>query len=192
MVVWFVGLIQVITKAGYSPWWILLPVSLPVLYLITIATVFQGFGGIGTYGAFDVQGVVNEAAVLGLLTFLDIIANFAMFVVFAFSDWPVMQAARSRYPSAGGGGRGPRLPRTTAGLDSGGGQALHAPGASPLDLQGQPAGWHKTGPVGSGEQSYWDGTTWTARRRWSGGDWVDLPLDQPASVGPEGTGQPQT
>ena len=35
-----VGYIQIITKAGYSPWWILLPLSIPVLWLIAVFTTF--------------------------------------------------------------------------------------------------------------------------------------------------------
>jgi hypothetical protein len=173
MVLTIVAYIQIITKAGYSPWWILLPLSLPVLWIISIAITFSGFSNVGTYGFFNVQGVADEAVVLGVVTFLDVIANFALLLVFAFSDWPVLQAARSRHMPRSGGG-GPRLPQRPPGSPP--------PATAAPDLAGQPPGWHKSGAVGSGEQSYWDGSAWSARRRWSGGAWVDIPL---APVGPD-------
>ena len=91
--------IQIITKAGYSPWWILLPLSLPVLWLIATADAFHGFSsGLGTFGVFDPQGIADQEKALGWLILLDIIANYVMLVAFAFSDWPVIQAARSQFP----------------------------------------------------------------------------------------------
>ena len=115
-----VSYIQIITKAGYSPWWILLPLSLPVLWLIATADVFHGFsGGFGTFTLFDPQGIADQEKALGWLILLDIVANYAMLLAFAFSDWPVMQAARSRYPSGDGtGGRNAR-PSPAAALGSG-------------------------------------------------------------------------
>ena len=193
MILSVVAGIQVITKAGYSPWWILLPLSLPVLYTVELAVVFHGFSSsLGTYGAFDLQGIVDEAKVLSVLALLDLLANYAMFMVFAFSDWPVMQAARSRYAGPGGSGRGSRSSPAPSGPGARGDEVLPARPHSVPDLEGQPAGWHKTGAVGAGEQSYWDGSSWTARRRWSGSVWVDLPLQEPSPVGPGETsaGQP--
>jgi hypothetical protein len=35
-------------------------------------------------------------------------------------------------------------------------------------------GWHSD-PDHMSEQTYWDGKSWTARRRWSGESWVDIP-----------------
>jgi hypothetical protein len=186
--------IQIITKAGYSPWWILLPLSLPVLWLIATADAFHGFSsGLGTFGVFDPQGIADQEKALGWLILLDIIANYVMLVAFAFSDWPVIQAARSRFPAAGdtGGRSAPRLPQRPSGPAPAPGP-ISGPMGDPSapSPQGQPAGWYKSGPVGAGEQSYWDGSVWTAKRQWSGGDWVDLPLAQPQPVGSEGTPAP--
>jgi hypothetical protein len=183
MVLTIVAYIQIITKAGYSPWWILLPLSLPVLWIISIATAFSGLSGVGTYGLFNVQGVADSAEVLGVVTLLDVLLNFVFLLIFAFSDWPVMQAARSRHaPRTGGGGRGRAEPPA----------GPIGPTPTPLPAvvpgsDGQPPGWVKTGPMGSGEESYWDGAAWTAKRRWSEGAWVDLPF---VPVGPHGATQP--
>jgi hypothetical protein len=39
-------------------------------------------------------------------------------------------------------------------------------------------GWHSD-PDHMSEQAYWDGRSWTARRRWSGEAWVDLQQGPP-------------
>lgn len=184
-----VGQIQIITKAGYSPWWILLPLSLPLLWLIALATTFADLSQIGAYGTADIQAVVAEAKILAVVAFLDLLANFAMFLVFAFSDWPVMQAARRRNSPSGGGFHRPHRPVS---FDPGAGVAqVRSQLAGFPNVEGQPPGWYKSGPIGAGEESYWDGSTWTARRQWSGGDWVDLPMPQPEQVGPDGAPPPQ-
>jgi hypothetical protein len=181
-----VGYIQIITKAGYSPWWILLPLSIPVLWLIAVFTTFSGISEVGTYGFFNLQGIATEAKVWSVVAFLDVLANFAMFLVFAFSDWPVMQAARSRHTPRSGGAPGSPLRFPGPGGVSGpvAGAMAMAAAAPTSALEGQAPGWYKSGPVGAGEQSYWDGSAWTASRRWSGGDWVQVPT---ASVGPDGS-----
>jgi hypothetical protein len=52
-------------------------------------------------------------------------------------------------------------------------------------MTGQPPGWQRSGAVGAGEQSYWDGSAWTARRRWHNNAWVDLPVEATAPAGTE-------
>jgi hypothetical protein len=185
-IVYFVGLVQIITKAGFSPWWVLVPLSLPILWFIEIGIVFNGFGNLGTYGAVNVQAFADEGAGVAGLIFLDIVFNFVMFLVFAFSEWPVMQAARNGYRSRGGGsapGRPSYDPRTGPG--GGVPYGAVAPSTTPSDMTGQPPGWQRSGAVGAGEQSYWDGSAWTARRRWQSNAWVDLPLEATAPVGTE-------
>lgn len=183
-VVYFVGLVQIITKAGFSPWWVLVPLSLPILWFIEIAIVYNGFGDLGTYGAVDVQAFADGGAGVGALIFLDVILNFVMFLVFAFSEWPVMRAARTG-SGARGGGYVSNRPSYDPRSNPGAAYAGAPPNAGSPDMTGQPPGWHRSGAVGAGEQSYWDGTAWTARRRWQNNAWVDLPMEQAAPVGPE-------
>jgi hypothetical protein len=177
IVVAVVGQIQIITKAGYSPWWILFPLSLPVLWFISIAVAFGGLSSsIGTYGVFNLQGVADQAAVLGTVTLLDLIANYVMFIIFAFSDWPVMQAARARHPQqpgpypGGPGTYGPPAGRPPA--------TSPFPGVGPpppVATQVRPMGWHRVDE--STDEQYWDGRSWTARRRPKGdGGWVIIPV----------------
>ena len=161
IVVTVVGQIQIITKAGYSPWWILLPLSLPVLWFISIVEAFGSLtSNIGTYGVFNLQGVADQAALLGVLTLLDLIANYVMFIVFAFSDWPVMQAARGRHPQQPGpyaGGPGTYRPPPSRPPAA----ASAFPGVGPppsMATQVRPMGWHRlttrrtssTGTAGAG------------------------------------------
>jgi hypothetical protein len=177
-VVTVVGSIQIITKAGYSPWWILLPLSLPVLWLVSIAIAYGDLSSaVGTYGAFDIQTVVDQAKVLSTLTFLDLLANYAMFLIFAFSDWPVMQAARARHtpgpnPYLGGPasyGPAPGRPAPAAGPFAG----VEPPPVVATAVR--PRGWQRVDD--SSDEQYWDGRTWTARRRPSSeGGYVIIPL----------------
>jgi len=41
---------------------------------------------------------------------------------------------------------------------------------------GREVGWH-VDPEHLSEQAYWDGQSWTARRRWSGTAWVQVTSD---------------
>jgi hypothetical protein len=172
-----VGWIQIITKAGYSPWWVLVPLSLPVLWLISTFLLYSDFNGLGTYGAYNLGPVEAGETTLAVFIFLDVIFNFIMFLVFAFSDWPVMQAARSGR-AYGGGTFGSR--KSASGIPAQFAAPLPIVTEAPLpNLEGQPPGWHRSGAVGAGEQSYWDGSAWTARRKWQNNDWVELPLPLP-------------
>jgi hypothetical protein len=214
-----VAYIQIITKAGYSPWWILLPLAMPVMYFVTFAvlvhdSLHQPFGTSG------VTTLTNDFGFLGTIDFLVALANFVMFLVFAFSEWPVMREARSRRPPAGGMTFAPPRPAgpgaqtafaaplpapdfaapppsarpAPAGTAAAGPvpPPPSGPSAAPPAQPGETAaGWYRSGALGKGEQSYWDGQTWTARRIWNRGAWKalpheDLPQDGRAGESTEG------
>ena len=187
LVLTIVAMIQIITKAGYSPWWILLPLSLPVLWIITWAVLFNDYSTpivTGAFGGFTLFGLSSSGTVQTLvdLTEVDVLLNWLMFLVFAFSAWPAVQAARGRMPvSPPGGGRGGGFQPAVPGAPGPGGVAPSARQMPPAE--GHAPGWYVSGPVGAGEQSYWDGAAWTARRKWQSNAWVDLP--PPAPVEPE-------
>ncbi len=182
-VVTIVAWVQIITKAGYSAWWILLPLAMPVVYTITVVVFISDVSG-ASIGAVNVNSLSNQVGFLYVLDLLVVLANFIMFLVFAFSDWPVMQEARSgRRPS---GGMTFLPPRPSGGLP--GMAPTMVPGAAPAvavaappspHVEGKAAGWFTSGALGSGEQSYWDGSSWTARRQWKDGAWADLPTEPP-------------
>jgi hypothetical protein len=168
-VVTIVAMIQVISKAGYSPWWILLPVSIAALMVGVLAVLIHDSYRIGFLDEFNLDQYVEQVVWLTRLLYLDILVNFVMFLVFAFADWPVLRAARGHIPVIvpGHGRRSYPAPGT--------------PGAEPATGSHAP-GWYKSGAVGAGEQSYWDGSAWTARRQWKDHEWVDVPL--PAQAPP--------
>jgi hypothetical protein len=159
---------QIITKAGYSGWWTFVPYA-PWIVAILGAGVFRTVDtqhSIGT--TFDDLGLWF---VLTLLTFIFVTI---MFFVFAFSAWPSLQQGRPRPglpPGAPFGGPGQPSWSTMP--------APGAPAAAGVAAPPAPArapGWQPTGAVGAGEQTYWDGRAWTARRHWKNGAWVDLPM----------------
>jgi hypothetical protein len=159
LVVMVVAWLQIITKAGYSGWWIL----------------------------------------LALVPFV----NGIMFLVFAFSKWPIQRRLAAaqwsteyqsgpggRYswpsenpysatPPPGGSYASPRprpassLPRESADLPPFGSAGVIAPSITP--------GWH---PVEGDRMrvAYWDGSKWTAYRQWDGQQWVTpTTLSQPTT-----------
>ena len=164
-----VSYIQIITKAGYSPWWILLPLSLPVLWLIATADVFHGFsGGFGTFTLFDPQGIADQEKALGWLILLDIVANYAMLLALPFRTGPSCRPPGRGTPLAAAPAE-ERAPSPAAALGSGScpgpiGGSIGDP--SVLDFQGQPAGWYKSGSVGAANRAI--GTARPGRRSGSG------------------------
>jgi hypothetical protein len=175
-IVTLVAMVQIIVKAGYSGWWILVPLGAPVVAFIATSVVAASTQDLGSR---SVSSALDALALGVVIDFLIYAAVWALFLKFAFSDWPVMQAARARQapptnPYLGGSGsyRPPGLPGPAAGPFPG-----MAPPPPPVPPGSQPPGWYRTGPVGEGEQGYWDGHTWTARRKWTNGAWADLPVE---------------
>ena len=169
---------QIITKAGFSGWWTFVPYS-PWILATLGAGVFRTVDtnrSIGT--TFDQLGLW---AVLTLLTGIFVVV---MFFIFAFSAWPSLQQPRGRgsvprgFPP--GGSTQPSWLPAPAPVSG----AAATP-ATPEPSPSQPSGWYRTGVIGTGEQRYWDGQAWTARRQWRDGAWLELPME---AVGPPGTG----
>ncbi len=171
---------QVITKAGFSGWWTFVPYSPWLVGIIGGGTI-----GIWNRNNESVYSVLNQLWLLDALMFLTTAFVMVMFFLFAFSEWPALQQPRGRpMPGGGfavrGGGVPSWVPPPPSDHDPAG-ASLHS--SAPVE---QAPGWYKSGAVGAGEQSYWDGSAWTARRQWSGGNWVELPMPRPEQVGPEG------
>jgi hypothetical protein len=166
---------QVITKAGYSGWWTFVPYSPWIVGIV-------GALAVGTTRTIDssqsFEATLNQLWLWDLLMFVTGVFVMVMFFIFAFSAWPALQARR---PSQG---FQPGSPRVRSGQPSWinapapvASSPYGAPAAPPPgQQQAQASGWHRTGAVGSGEQGYWDGLSWTARRQWKDGAWVDLPM----------------
>jgi hypothetical protein len=93
----------------------------------------------------------GAAAVLLLLS---VIFSEVVFLIFAFAEWPALRQQRERV------------------LVTAGGRALAQP--PPAPVRGQEPGWYQVGATNN-DQGYWDGETWTARRRWDGAGWTEIP-----------------
>jgi hypothetical protein len=168
---------QIITKAGYSGWWTFVPYS-PWILAILGAGVFRTVDSNRSVGTtFDQLGL------WAVLTFLSGIFVMIMFFIFAFSAWPSLQQPRSRgVPNGFSPGRNRQtswIPAPPPASGPFGAPVTQEPSPS------QPSGWYRTGPLGAGEQGYWDGQAWTARRQWRNGAWVELPME---AVGPAEAG----
>jgi len=155
-VITVIAMVTIITKAGYSGAWILAPLSVVILWIILLTV---SFNSLTSFSAFDFQ----TARALAILEFIDVVLNWVLFLVFAFSDWPVLQGTPTTYSVAGG-----VSPRQ-----------MHVP---PPPSRPQEPGWHQVGS-NNNDQAYWDGQGWTARRQWAGAGWTDVPLG-PADPSP--------
>jgi hypothetical protein len=168
VVLTLVAWVKIITKAGYSGWWLLVPVSAGVLWLAAIAigvgsliTSLRSAGsvtsenGIALPGRLDSTGL-GVAGVLAIIAAILWVVSWILFFVFAFSDWPAL-GRPVRGPASPGGRSGDPLPFFPS----------PGPGTAP--------GWYQVGAA-TNDQAYWDGHGWTARKRWEGAGWVDLPL----------------
>jgi hypothetical protein len=210
-----VGMVRIVTNCGYSGWWVLGYFSPPIIgYLL-------GIGLVATVSATGASashflGVAFGYFIIMIVSFL---VSQLIFIKFAFADWPLMQQARARQASSAGfspfgygrGGFGgaplqadpsaapPPLraaAASTAAPPAWGplpGQAPATSAPPPPAQEGTDPGWYRSGPIGAGEQSYWDGITWIARRRWQNNAWVDLPppLSPPPAADPrQGTDTP--
>jgi hypothetical protein len=170
---------RIIIKAGFSVWWMLVPLAAVVLTAVTFDTAHAhtraGAISYGTLVHAHRDLLIADAAVAAVMVVL--------LAVFAFADWPALRApATGMAPGrpAGAAQKG-RAQSSVRVVPAPGSSASVPPQASHVralpDASAAPAGWFPSGALGSGEQSYWDGAAWTARRVWRFESWVDLPLD---------------
>lgn len=104
----------IITKAGYSGWWILV-VFVPVVTWIGSVvyldrSVYSPFDSTTSAG-FDARTLVA----LWIIDGIGFVLPWIFFLVFAFSDWPVQRQLRERFPQTAGRGGRPIAPPLTEG-----------------------------------------------------------------------------
>jgi hypothetical protein len=157
MVVAFVtmaAMVTIITKAGFSGWWILMPLSSVLLWIVIAALSLHAAISLSTISFDTVGGLIKLELVLEIL-------NWILFLVFAFSDWPALSGQHSRLPVAPGSQSQEQI--------------------LPIPHKVQDPGWFQVGATNN-DQGYWDGQRWTARRRWDGAGWTEVPMpSDPAS-----------
>jgi hypothetical protein len=173
---------KIAMKAGYSPWWSVLPAAVAAASYATLAAVHSH----ARFGALSLHTVLHSARALVIADAACLGVTVLMLVVFAISDWPALAVATSApaalaaTATASGTAKSKSHRRGRASGRSQGAVAEVPPRmrirALP-DVTGQPAGWFASGALGSGEQSYWDGTRWTARRCWRNEMWIEQPFE---------------
>ena len=86
---------RIIAKAGYSTWWILLPLSTLVLTTICFFILWHDLNAVVFGGSTGFIGI----STVGLVWHLDqvsVLLNIGFFLLFAFSQWPASGAPRAR------------------------------------------------------------------------------------------------
>jgi hypothetical protein len=168
IVLTFVTWAKIISKAGRSSWWILLPISAVVLWIMSQMLGVDSLTGL-IRSPFGFNAAEYDAAnVLHKIALALVIASWILFVLFGFSDWPALHGFRPRaHPSAGDEGAPlpPSPDPTSPSPDP----------TSPPPPRAQNPGWYQVGATNN-DQGFWDGQDWTARRRWEGAGWTDVPF----------------
>ena len=169
---------RIAMKAGYSPWWAVVPAAVAAVGYATLAAVHAH----ARFGALNLHTAEHSARALVIADAACLGVTAVLLVVFAAADWPALAGSRAMVPVAASAAS-PHKARRRGRTSSGRGQvaATDVPARMRIralpDVTGQPAGWFASGALGSGEQSYWDGNQWTAKRYWRNEMWIDQPVD---------------
>lgn len=90
-----IALTQIISKAGYSPWWIAAPVVPVVCAIATWVALLQDNADLAT-GRVDASSFTHSGGAVAVLwgaTLATTFGTWVLFVVFAFSQWPIERRA---------------------------------------------------------------------------------------------------
>jgi hypothetical protein len=172
-----VSVARIAAKAGFSPWWALVPTATTGVAFATLATVHSH----ARFGVLSLHTIVHSTRALAIADAACLGATVLLLVVFAVSDWPALTVAPAT-PATATATATAMSKAHRRGRASGRAQAAEeVPARMRIralpDVEGQPAGWYASGALGSGEQSYWDGTKWTGRRCWRNEMWINQPLE---------------
>jgi hypothetical protein len=95
VVVNFLAVSKIITKAGYSSKWILVPLAPVVLWAITFILLLVDVRSVAVAGGqLSLPVSLSDFVGLEVLDFLSLITTWIFFLIFAFSDWPVGRMPR--------------------------------------------------------------------------------------------------
>jgi hypothetical protein len=173
--VWAVTLLalgRVLRKAGFSLAWLLAPAVLPVVVYATITAVHKKTAM--SAGVLDFNVVKHSESAFLMADAACLLVLWVLFLAFAFADWP----ARPTAARASRASKTAAVPPSWSRAPSPDKAEWQAHSRVLPNLVGQPPGWVPSGAMGSGEQSYWDGSAWTARRAWRFESWIDIPLEE--------------
>jgi hypothetical protein len=94
----FIAVSKIITKAGYSSRWIIVPLAPVVLWVATFILLVVEVRHVVAYGTtVSLPVSLSSYRVLEILDVLSVVVTWIFFLIFAFSDWPV---SRTRYNAA--------------------------------------------------------------------------------------------
>jgi hypothetical protein len=91
--------LRIITQAGYSSMWLLLPIAPLVLTIICYVILWNDLHEIFFGSSFGFAGI-NNASFFWDLDKISLLLNWVFYLVFAFSRWPVNGAPRSSSATA--------------------------------------------------------------------------------------------
>jgi hypothetical protein len=174
--VWIVTVLavgRVLRKAGFPLVWVLAPAVLPFLVYATLTAVHNKTGL--SAGVLDFDILKHSESAFLMADAASLLLLWVLFLAFAFADWPVRPAGGASKASKASKAAVPPSWSRAPSPDKAEWQAYSR--ALP-NLEGQPPGWFPSGAAGSGEQTYWDGYAWTARRAWRFESWIDIPLEE--------------
>ena len=169
---------RVLRKAGFSLAWVLAPAVLPVLVYATITAVHHKTAM--SAGVLDFNVLKHSESAFLMADAASLLVLWVLFLAFAFADWPARPAAVAgrQASKASKASKAAAVPPSWSRAPSPDKAEWQAHSRVLPNLEGQPPGWFPSGAMGSGEQSYWDGYAWTARRAWRFESWIDIPLEE--------------
>ena len=167
---------RVLRKAGFSLAWVLAPAVLPVLVYATITAVHHKTAM--SAGVLDFNVVKHSESAFLMADAASLLVLWVLFLAFAFADWPARPAAAGASSKASKASKAAAVPPSWSRAPSPDKAEWQAHSRVLPNLEDQPPGWFPSGAMGSGEQSYWDGYAWTARRAWRFESWIDIPLEE--------------
>jgi hypothetical protein len=95
LVVSYVAIAVIISKAGYSAWWVLLPIAVPVSTFIY----FEFLKVSVLTGGVTFTGLLDDTEAFTAFFLILLFVNWAFLVAFAFSNWPALQQQQQPRPS---------------------------------------------------------------------------------------------
>src|ERR1700683_1732985 len=169
---------RVLRKAGFSLAWVLSPAVLPLLVFATLTAVHNKTAL--SAGVLDFDILKRSESAFLMADAASLLLLWVLFLAFAFADWPARPAARgaSRASKPSKPSKAAATPPSWSRAPSPDKAEWQAHSRVLPNLEGQPPGGFPSGAGGSGEQSYWDGYAWTARRAWRFESWIDIPLEE--------------
>jgi hypothetical protein len=171
---------RVLRKAGFSLAWLLAPAVLPVLTYATITAAHKKTAM--SAGGLDFNVLKHSESAFLMADAASLLLLWVLFLAFALADWPARPAAAaskaSRASKASKASKAAAVAPSWSRAPSPDKAEWQAHSRVMPNLEGQPPGWFPSGAMGSGEQSYWDGYAWTARRAWRFESWIDIPLEE--------------